>query len=173
MLTWDGYINCQFLTSPIPYGRYPSDKNGCGWIAVFNVLHHLQAHPPAPDDVAKGMSRGVILGGLLGTWPFAITQFLKRCGYQVRWTLRKSAQARLAAQSDAAILLYAGPLRGIFRWDQLTAHYVMLYPAADTRFRILNYGADSCFMSADSLTAEFSRFPLTLMIGITRLAPEG
>jgi hypothetical protein len=151
MLTPDGYINDQHLTRPIRYGCMTSDQNGCGWIAVFNVLRRLEEVAPDPAEIARLMSRGVILRGLLGTYIHSIIGFLRRRGCKVRWTFRKSAQAELAARADASIFLYCGPWSGFLRWPRLQGHYIALYPEQDGRFRVFNHGSDPCRIAASKL----------------------
>lgn len=166
MLTPDGYINHQHLTGSIQFGCLASDENGCGWIAVFNVLRRLEGVSPDPVEIARLMSKGVILKGRLGTYIHGITGFLRRRGYKVRWTLRKSAQAELAARADASIFLYCGPWSGLVRWTRLQAHYIALYPERDGRFRVFNHGCDPCRLTGHELQSAHGIFPLTLMIGV-------
>ena len=40
-LSEDGYIINQGMLREIPFGNYPSSKNGCGWIAVYNLMKAL------------------------------------------------------------------------------------------------------------------------------------
>lgn len=168
MLTPDGYINRQSLTRSIRYGCMTSDQNGCGWIAVFNVLRRLEGVSPDPEEIARLMSRGVILRGLLGTYAHSVILFLKRRGYKVRLTFRKSAQAELAARADASIFLYLGPWSGFIRWSRLQGHYIALYPESDGRFRVFNHGSDPCRLTGDDLQSAHAEFPLTLMIGVCK-----
>lgn len=163
MFTPDGYVNEQTLTAGIPYGRMNSSENGCGWIAAFNVLRHLEAEPPAPEWVAKSLLGGIVLWGYLGTWPFAIVNFLRGRGHQVRWSLKRSVQKRLAAESAASILLYVGP---ILRWRDFQLHYVMLYPAGRGKARVLNFGGDPHWESLDNLDSRLSGGMFTLLIGV-------
>lgn len=162
MFTHDGYINNQSMTAGIPYGRVTSEDNGCGWIAVFNVLRHLEQEPPAPEIVAKEMLSGVLMGGHWGTWPFAIVRYLRKRGYDVRWTVNKRGQAKLALESDAAVFLYLGPF---LRPRNFHAHYLMLYPLEREDVRVFNRGRDPCIMTAEQLTHSFY---LTMMIGVKR-----
>lgn len=160
MFTHDGYINDQSATAEIPYARLTSNHNGCGWIAVFNVLRHLELEPPTPEIVAKEMMSGVLLRGHLGTWPPAIIRYLRKRGYDVRWTPNKRNQAKMALESNAAIFLYLSPL---LHPRDFHGHYVMLYPLEEEGVRVFNYGQDPCIMPLEQLTR---RFNLTLMIGV-------
>ncbi len=163
MFTRDGYINQQTLTARIPYGRMNSAENGCGWIAAFNVLRRLEANPPAPEWFANSLLGGIVLWGYLGTWPFAIIKFLRRRGHEVRWSLKRSVQKRLAAESAASIFLYVGPF---LRWRDFQLHYVMLYPEGRRKVRVLNFGGDPHFESLDSLDTRLSGGTFTLLIAV-------
>jgi hypothetical protein len=168
MFTSDGYINNQSLTASIPYGRMDSSENGCGWIAAFNVLRHLEGKQPVPEIVAKSLLGGLVLWGYLGTWPFAIMRFLRGRGYAVRWSLKKSVQKQIAASSAASVLLYVGPF---LRWSDFQLHYVMLYPCPGGRFRVLNFGSDPHLESLDDLASRMAGGTFTLLMGVT--PPKG
>lgn len=148
MFTHDGYINNQSMTAGIPYGRQTSKENGCGWIAVFNVLRHLEQEPPAPEIVAKEMQFGLLLGGHLGSWPFAIVHYLRRRGYEVRWSLNKRSQVKMAMEFGSSIFLCLGP---VLRPQNFHAHYVMLYPLPGEDVRVFNHGANPCIMTVEQL----------------------
>jgi len=163
MFTRDGYINEQSLTADIPYGRMSSDDNGCGWIAAFNVLRRIEAQPPAPEVVAQSLQRGLLVGGYLGTSPFAIGRFLRGRGHEVRWALKRNEQKRLAAESAASILLYVGPL---LRWREFQFHYVTLYPEPGRGMRVLNFGFDPHWESLESMESRLSPSMFTLLIAV-------
>ncbi len=163
MFTRDGYINEQSLTADIPYGRMNSDENGCGWIAAFNVLRRIEAHPPAPDFVAQSLLNGLVLWGYLGTSPSAIIRFLRGRGHKVRWALKRDEQKRLAADSAASIFLYVGPF---LRWHQFQLHYVMLYPEGAGAIRVFNYGCDPHRESLEHMESRLSASTFTLLIGV-------
>ncbi len=135
MFTSDGYINNQHLTAAIPYGRMNSADNGCGWIAAYNLLHHMGDTPASPRSVADSLLGGLVLWGYFGTWPLAIVKFLRRCGYLVSWSLRRAVQKEHLKSCPASILLYIG---SFWRPLDFQLHYVMLYPRGD-RVRVLNF----------------------------------
>lgn len=163
MFTRDGYISHQALTGGIRYGRRSSDRNGCGWIAAFNVLRHLEDRPPEPEEVARGMRGGLIVFGLLGTWPFFVMKFLRRRGHDVRWSFRRVRQLGLVRNSDAALLLYVGPF---LRPWKFRAHYVMLHRVTGDEVRVLNFTKGDCVMGIDSLLSRFERSTVTLVMGV-------
>ena len=44
-LSADGFIIDQRKTDNIPFGAVTSDRNGCGWIACYNLLRALGRDP--------------------------------------------------------------------------------------------------------------------------------
>jgi len=64
----DGYIVDQDFTDDMPYGKYPSSFNGCGWIAVYNFLH-AQGRPEKPEEVYREVLSILPYNGGRGT-PF-------------------------------------------------------------------------------------------------------
>jgi hypothetical protein len=166
MFTSDGYINYQHLTDAIPYGRMDSSDNGCGWIAAYNILHHMGDTPASPRSVADSLLGGLLLWGYLGTWPLTIVKFLRRCGYLVRWSLRRCVLKERVKNSQASILLYVGPL---WRLHDFHMHYVMLYPRGD-RVRILNFQGEHHWETIENLDALLPPGMLTLLITVDRRA---
>jgi hypothetical protein len=163
MFTRDGFINEQSSTAHIPYGRMNSAENGCGWIAAYNVLRHIEMQPPTPEWVAQSLLNGLVLRGYLGTRPSAIINFLRRRGHEVRWALKRDKQRQLAAASAASILLYVGPF---LRWREFQLHYVMLYPGGAKGMRVLNFGRDPHWEPLESLESRLWASTFTLLIGV-------
>jgi len=62
--------------------------NGCGWVATYNALI-LLGTPRHPADIVNHFetSGGTVLGGVFGTYPYAIELYLKDLGYRVNHTL--------------------------------------------------------------------------------------
>ena len=162
MFTSDGYINEQHSTAPIPYGRMDSSENGCGWIAAYNLLHHMGDTPVSPKSVADSLLGGLVLWGYLGTWPFAIISFLRRCGYAVCWSLRRAVQKQRIQSAPASILLYIGPF---WRPRDFQMHYVMLYPHGD-RVRILNFQGPNHWESIEAFDSLMPAGMFTLLISV-------
>ena len=50
----------------MPYGRFSSARSGCGWVAAYNILH-AAGWDPSADRVRRGLEKGLLLGGVLGT----------------------------------------------------------------------------------------------------------
>jgi len=62
--------------------------NGCGWVATYNALIIME-NPKHPAEIVKHFeeSGGIAFGGVFGTYPNAIEEYLKNLGYRVSHTL--------------------------------------------------------------------------------------
>ncbi len=134
-LSRDGYIVDQRRTDDLPYSRRMSSENGCGWIAVYNLLRLLGCDED-PDALRCAMARCAPLGGRFGTWPLRLRRFLKKrlrergFGLSCAWRLR--AAVRRSADCRGGVVLYChayGP------------HYVAFAPASDGEGRLRFFNA--------------------------------
>ena len=91
-------------------------------------------------------------------------KFLRRCGYLVRWSLRRAVQKERLKTSPASILLYVGPF---WRPRDFQMHYVMLYPQED-RVRILNFQGPFHWEPIEQLDSLLPRGMFTLLISVQR-----
>jgi len=85
--------------------------NGCGWVAVYNALI-LLGNPKHPADIVMHFeeNRGIVLGGVFGTYPNAIVDYMRSLGYDVNHTLFPQITKNLDDEiknSRVAILAYA------------------------------------------------------------------
>ena len=95
--------------------------NGCGWVATYNALI-LLGTPRHPADIVNHFetSGGTVLGGVFGTYPYAIEMYLKDLGYSVNHTLFPQLVIDIdeaIKASGAGILAYA---------HTSAAHYVAI-----------------------------------------------
>ena len=147
----DGYIVNQALTGDFKYGRHTSPYNGCGWIAVYNILHYLGSHVP-PEEVASKMSGLLHLGGLMGTPMKSMTAALKSYGITaVRHTV-----------SSKRIHRYNYIPWGILRYFEFPyIHFVSFVTSPDGyRFFNCEYGEEHHIMQLDDFLQKYSKWPL-------------
>jgi len=95
--------------------------NGCGWVATYNALI-LLGTPRHPADIVNHFetSGGTVLGGVFGTYPYAIELYLRDLGYSVNHTLFPQLVMDIdeaIKASGAGILAYA---------HTSAAHYVAI-----------------------------------------------
>ena len=62
--------------------------NGCGWIAAYNAMIIL-GNPVHPAEIVRTFEEntGIVLGGVFGTYPNAIEDYLRDMGHEVKQTL--------------------------------------------------------------------------------------
>jgi len=62
--------------------------NGCGWVAAYNALI-IMGNPQHPAEIVKSFEErgGTAFGGVFGTYPNAIEEYLRSFGYSVSHTL--------------------------------------------------------------------------------------
>jgi len=85
--------------------------NGCGWIAVYNALIILE-NPVHPAEIVKDFETnvGIVLGGVFGTYPNTIVNYLRNMGYDVNNTLFPQLSLNIdevIKASKVSILAYA------------------------------------------------------------------
>ena len=110
--------------------------NGCGWIATYNALLLLE-NPIHPAEIVKHFeeSVGIVLGGIFGTYPNAIEDYLRSFGYTVNQTIFPQLRLNIdesVKSSKVSILAYT---------HTSAAHYVTIeYKEDIDKFVIYNDG---------------------------------
>lgn len=90
----DGFIERQFTVTDLKFGKYPSSRNGCGWIAFFNICWLLN-RDCTPAEAAKRLSPFLLFGGRFGTPLVALAFQLHRGG--IKYTMRFTEKSVLKA----------------------------------------------------------------------------
>lgn len=124
----DGYIIAQGKATSVPYGRFTSNWNGCGWIAAYNLLK-ITGRAEDWRLVSRALARGLTAEGALGTGPLRLARYLRGKGLRLETATSRIGAARLARFGSSGILLYAtkeGP------------HYVAFADAKLGRHRFFN-----------------------------------
>ncbi len=101
----DGYIINQHETMNIPYGKLMSDRNGCGWISVYNFLR-LNGIEKSIEEIAGFLNRRSLFRSRYGTDPFNVKRVLQKNGLRVRMTFGYRNVIRHAEDAPNGILLY-------------------------------------------------------------------
>ena len=104
-LSPDGYIINQHETMNIPYGKLMSDRNGCGWISVYNYLR-LHGIEKRCSEIAALLNSRSLFRSRYGTDPFNVRRVLKKSGLRVRMTIGYKNVCRRASEAESGILLY-------------------------------------------------------------------
>lgn len=110
------------------YGFGTIGNNGCGAVAIYNIMSLENRKTPLPD-IIKYLDAGQYIFGLLGTCPSRIVNYLRSQGFDCNLHKDKSKFEELAQESDYSIYIYAGFNGG---------HYNLLVPYGDGTFRLIN-----------------------------------
>ena len=112
-LSEDGFIIDQRKTDNIPFGRITSDRNGCGWIACYNLLKAL-GRDPDPEALAAELEKTLLAGGFLGLHLFALVRELRKQKVPLHFALDSFHARELSERDPAGIILYYAGKRNHF-----------------------------------------------------------
>lgn len=154
----EGMIFDQRAYAGDAYGLRGSDRNGCGWIAAYNVLRLLGRPVPA-DQVRREMEKYLLLGGLNGTPFYALLLYFRAKGFRTALCWRKHSFHRQALRHPASILFY------LYRWG---GHFAVLRPLPDGRCHFFNdvYGEMQDFRSMRTFLSDHRTGLPMLLISI-------
>ena len=124
----DGYIIDQSKMGSYKYGNYTSDYNGCGWMALYNLLHSM-AFSFSPDDARKLCMTDLPAGGRFGTPTKNMIRFLNKLGVNTVLIRGKKNIIPVASKYDRGILRY---------FDGEYDHYVAFTRAGVNMYRFFN-----------------------------------
>lgn len=143
----NGFLINQGELRRLPFGKYDSERKGCGWIAAFNLLK-LNGHEPELRETAEDLGRGVLLGGLAGISLFRLKRYLHQKGLPVRSAFGTTKKVRrLMRRSSNGILLYSLPV-GL--------HFAAYRKLDRSNFQFYNsvYGAEDDILTDDAFFRE-------------------
>jgi len=154
----DGYIVRQKYAGGFPYGAFGSDLNGCGWIAVYNLLHVFDASI-TPEQVHREMNEKLSYRGMRGTPMSLMRKTLAAHGLVFSLGRGREAALRLGTASRGGILRY---------WEGMEPHFVCYLRLSGDTYRFLNVNERN-----PEMTVDFARYlnerPSTPMIRIIAL----
>ena len=141
----DGFITDQDCFSSVRYRTINSDRNGCGWIAAYN-LRHARGETPDWDEVRREMDAMHTLRVPGPTVMRVMREYLTKYVPDYLETDGKD-RAVAAAKKSAA---------GIFRYhEDRVPHFVSFIRQEDGRFRFFNVtdGLEDKVMSMEEFAA--------------------
>ena len=102
----NGFIEDQHKYIDMTYGKKRLSENGCGLIAVYNVIYFLTKNENIdfPAIVKALEYDGIILSGLFGTSSKAIDDYLKRQGFKTKSSSKMSEYDYIGNYFDAFVL---------------------------------------------------------------------
>ena len=156
-LSEDGYIINQGMLREIPFGNYPSSKNGCGWIAVYNLMKALGNEKPY-EEIMEALTPYTLFKGLLGTRMPGIKKYIRSQGYAMDTSFFKSSFEPLALGSQAGIIYYG---------TGKTYHFTAYQPTEEKTFRFFNsvYGRQNDILTMEQFIKRIKP-PLTHIVAV-------
>lgn len=125
----DGYIIDQDLFTDVLYRNSPSNYNGCGWIAAYNLRHAL-GQDVHWDDVRREMDEMHQLRFPGPTLMRVMRRYLDKYVPLYEEAVGKKDATKAALSSRAGIFRY---------WEECIPHFVAFVRVSDDgRFRFFN-----------------------------------
>lgn len=161
----DGYLIDQGKLTDLPFGKYPSSRNGCAWVAAWNLCQFLNrnkktafpADEISAERICQALSRTLLFGGKTGVHIFVLffyLRFIKRIPLRMRISLRSLASKK--CYSGGILMYHTG----------CGFHYTTFLKQPAGKYRFLNgvYGIKEDIRSMRAFLAKESNFPLVLML---------
>ena len=161
----EGYIIDQSRLKDIPFGYATSDRNGCGWIAVYNFLRAL-GRTEEPETLAREMEKTLLGDFLAGVHPLGILWALGRNRrIPLDWAVRPFHAQLLCEKAPAGIVWY---------FAGATNHYAAFRREADGKLRFFGaiYGKRDHVCSLAEFFSDCSKGPLTLVLTARLVRPK-
>lgn len=105
-LNYKGIVYNQHNYEEMKYGLGDIAKNGCGAIAVYNILVLENKYKPLPEIIRYFDNSNEIVFGILGTNPFSIMNYMNAIGYKARAHFNVNSFKEEAINSKYSILVY-------------------------------------------------------------------
>lgn len=152
----DGYIINQGVLTDLPFGKYPSSENGCGWIAVYNYLK-LQKKPADMDKIRTQLAHTLFLGGKAGM--SVILLYLYLCifsGCKVKLHIHLPSTAAKLYIPSGILMYHTGK----------SFHFIAIKHKAKGQYRFLNaiYGKEQDIRTIRAFLKEHCNFPFLVAI---------
>ena len=142
--------------SEIKMGLKKTSFNGCGWVAIYNIMA-LCGREVTYQEIIKYLERngGLILFGLFGTNPFAVCRYFKMKGMQTeKFIFPKELDDKI---KTLAILYYFHSKGGHYIAIRRTEKNFVAYNV------FCNSDKEQCFCSVDSFLKSYNSKPFFLM----------
>ena len=154
---YDGIINDQHDFANLRFGFGNISDNGCGAVAVYNILKLEGQNPYFPDIIREFDMFGQNAFGLGGAKPRKVFSVLRDYGFSVKFTFDHGEFESYAQNSKYAIFLYYGMENNV-----PFGHYQLMYNFDGAKFQTINITGTYTF---DDIT-NISNTIISIMIGI-------
>ena len=162
LIAWNDYADTGIIDNQDKYdnlrfGFGNVANNGCGAMAVYNILYLEGKEPNFIDIIKRFDSLGENFFGLGGSRPSMVIKTLKRAGLKVNFTLNKSKFKEMAESSKYSIYLYVG----IRNWVPF-GHYQLMLNFDGEKYETININGHYTFEEITNIENTL----LTMMIGV-------
>ena len=112
-----GYIEDQHNYNDMSFGMKPLSANGCGLIAIYNVLYYFTKNENINfASIIRDLEYdGIVLGGLFGTSMKAIDDYFRKIGYRTKSSSNIRDYDKIGRETDASILTIYNNAYNIFQ----------------------------------------------------------
>ena len=150
----NGFIEDQQNYNDMSYGVKTLSENGCGLIAIYNVLYHLTQNENIdfPSIIQDLEYDGIVLGGIFGTSIKAIDDYFRKKGFRTKSSGLIRDYDRIGRETDASVLTIFNNGINIFQG----IHFIAITKKGG-KFYIHNNGAYSPDVAYDSITDILTR----------------
>lgn len=155
----NGYIINQLFLNNIKCGSYPSSKNGCGWVAIFNIMKILNDEKPY-TEILTDLTPYICFKGRLGIRLKTIEKYLTKHNYKFKKALFKSKFESLAKDSVGGIIYYG---------TATSYHYTTYKNLGNGNFHFLNsvYGRYDDIMTMQEFFEKRVKQPIMHLVAVT------
>ena len=162
LLAWNDYadagiIDDQQKYTNLRFGFGTVANNGCGAMAVYNILYLEGKEPNFVEIIKRFDDLGENFFGLGGSKPSRVIQTLKKAGLKVTYSFNKSKFQSIAESSKYSIFLYVG----IENWVPF-GHYQLMLNFDGEKYETININGHHTFEEITNVKNTF----LTMMIGV-------
>ena len=158
----EGYIIYQGKMKDVKFGVFNSSRNGCGWIAAYNVLKMLGKERPI-EYCINGLSKLDITGKLFGQEYFTLYHWLRKEGVNAKMSvISQNSAIKHMKNSLCGILLYTHK-RG--------SHYTSYRYLDGNRVHFYNavYGKKNHFVTPEEFIKDKVLLPIAMLIYVEEI----
>ena len=144
-----GFIEDQQNYNDMFYGTKSLSYNGCGLIAIYNVLYHLTKKTDIdfPSIIKDLEYDGIILGGLFGTSMKAVDDYFRKKGFRTKSSSKIKDYDKIGRETDASVLTVYNNAYNIFQ-----GIHIMAVTKENGKYYIHNNGDYSSDIAYNSIT---------------------
>lgn len=146
---YTGLIYNQHEYTNMKYGLGSIAKNGCGAVAVYNILVLENKYEPLPEIVKYFDNSNEVFYGILGTNSFSIVRYMKKKGYEANIYFNYKNFKEKAVNSKYSILMYfnlkGGHFQLMYNYNENSDAFNFINTTTTMPFETLLDKTSNCF----------------------------